>query len=126
MESEKYDLICVNNHLEDGPGSEFTAYCNHHDIHSDTPILLLTSDNGPEESRESLKIDGIIVKRNLNQITDQITHFVETHLDKTFLDGRILFVEDSKVIATIILTQLQQTGYRVDHFTSGEEAWKIF
>jgi DNA-binding NtrC family response regulator len=107
LDSENYDLVCVNNHLEDGPDSEFIAYCNHHDVHSETPILLLTSDDKSEENHKSLKIDEIIVKRNLNQITDQITRFVETHLDKTFLDGRILFVEDSKVIAAIILTQLE-------------------
>jgi DNA-binding response OmpR family regulator len=76
LDSEIHDLIYVDNYLEDGSGYEFIAYCNHHDTHSGTPIVLLTSDNIPEESHESLKIDEIFVNRNLNQITDPITHYV--------------------------------------------------
>ena len=30
VESDPYDIICVDQALKDGSGEEFVAYCNHH------------------------------------------------------------------------------------------------
>lgn len=126
LETETYDLICINQHLEDGSGVDFVEYCNNHKNNSHTPILFLTSNNEPDQKFESLRIREVILKSSLQQISAQIIRFVEHHLDPTFLEGRILLVEDSKSIASIILNLLKLTGYKALHFSSGESAWEAF
>ncbi len=126
VDCEDYDLICVNQHLADGHGIDFVEYCNHHPDHGRTPIMFLTSESGLDEKQFDARIDVVVQKKNLKQISDQITHFVENRLDPLFSGGRILFVEDSKSIARLILSQLESTGYQITHFTSAEKAWIEF
>lgn len=126
LESEKYDLICINQYLEDGLGVEFVTYCNHHHKNEKTPILFLTSDKASVRGIEELRISDVVLKNNRQQITAQITRFVERHLDLLFNEGKILLVEDSMAIASVMLGYLESTGYKVLHFLSGEEAWTAF
>jgi len=53
-------------------------------------------------------------------------HFIDLHLDPVFFEGRILFVEDDAAVASDILSQLQETGYQVSHFTTAEAASSEF
>ena len=126
LDSEIYDIIFVNRHLEDGNGLELVEFCNQHQTNNNAKVLYLNSDSNRADIPSSIEIDEIIVKQNLQQIADQITHFVETHLDPVFSEGRILFVEDSKSIAGMIMSQLTQTGYDVLHFDNAEQAWEEF
>ena len=126
LETEEYDLICVNQHLEDGLGVELVEFCNNHERHQETPVLFLTAQKDLMIDDVPARVDEVVHKLNLQQITDQITHFVELHLDPVFFEGRILFIEDSQSIAMIILSQLEKTGYRVSHFSTAEEAWAEF
>lgn len=126
LETEQYDIICVNQHLEDGAGLELVRFCNGDERHAETPILFLTAEKELMVDDLPARVDDVIHKNNLQQITDHITHFVELHLDPVFFEGRILFIEDSKSIAMIILSQLEKTGYRVSHFGTAEQAWQEF
>ncbi len=126
IESEDYDLICVNQQLQDGSGLDLVEFCNQHAKHKNTPLLLLSADKSLTRDDLSVRVDEVVHKNNLQQIADQITHFVELHLDPVFFEGRILFVEDDEEIAAATLEALQQTGYRVSHFTTAEEAWQVF
>ena len=126
IESEFYDLICINQELKDGSGEEFVAYCNQHQRHKDTPILFLTENRELEAEDLEVRVDGVIHELNEHQIEDQIIHFIDLHLDPIFFEGRILFVEDDARVATEILNQLKKTGYQVSHFTSVEAASKEF
>ena len=126
LETETYDLICINQHLEDGSGIDFVEYCNNHKSCGHTPILFLTSNSQPDQKIESLRIREVILKSSLQQISAQITRFVENHLDPTFLEGRILLVEDSKSMASVILNLVKSTGYKALHFCDGESAWETF
>lgn len=121
-DTEKYDIICVNQTLEDGPGEDFVAYCNTHVRQKDTPILFLTEDTGLEADELPVRVDGVIHELNEHQIEDQVVHFIELNLDPVFYEGRILLVEDDDAIATDILNQLKKTGYRVSYFRSADEA----
>jgi two-component system cell cycle response regulator len=126
LDTESYDLICINQHLEDGSGVEFVEYCNNHKTNHQSPVILLTSSKVPAKEIESLRISEVILKSNRQQLSAQITHFVETHLDPIFHEGRILLIEDSEVVASIILDHLKSTGYKTIHFLSGEDAWAAF
>jgi len=126
VDSETYQVICVNQYLEDGDGRELIRYCNDHEINSEAPILYLTSSEKTEDETDNLCIAEIVVKQNLQQIADQIERFVETRLDPVFSEGRILFIEDSRSIAALIQSHLEQTGYKVSHFDNAEDAWQAF
>jgi two-component system cell cycle response regulator len=121
-DTEKYDIICVNQDLKDGAGEEFVEYCNTHERQKDTPILFLTEDSSLVADELEVRVDGLIHELNEHQIEDQIVHFVELHLDPVFFEGRILLVEDDPEVAKDILNQLKNTGYRVSYYKSADEA----
>jgi len=125
-DSHSYNLICINHILKDGYGSEFVDYCRNRGLNQNTSILYLTSNQNYPEELGSLAIDKFIFKLNKEQITHQITHFIESHLDPIFSEGRILLIEDSKTVAAFILSQLKNTGYQVEHFRNAENAWSFF
>ncbi len=122
VDSENYDIICVNQELKDGSGEEFVAYCNQHATQKDTPILFLTENRELKADQLEVRVDGVIHELNEHQVEDQIVHFIDLHLDPVFFEGRILFVEDDEAVAADILGQLQETGYQVSHFISAEAA----
>lgn len=126
LDTETYDIIFVNHHLQDGTGLDLIAYYRQQSTNSQAKILYLVSASSQSEANDALKVDGIIVKQNLQQITDQIIHFIETRLDPVFSEGRILFVEDSKSIAGLIKSHLAQVEYEVSHFLTAEDAWEEF
>ncbi len=126
VDAAQYQIICVNQHLEDGKGTDLIAHCNQHSLNSNTPILYLTIDDNTADIQESLRIDNIVIKRNLTQISDQIIRFIEKLTDSHRSESRILFIEDSKSVAALINTQLVEAGYNVSHYSSGEQAWDEF
>ena len=126
LTENSYDIICLNENLKDGSGIELAQYCKQNDTLSKIPILFFSSDDDIKDKINHLKIDEIILKHNLQQISDQIIHFLETKLDPVFAEGRILFIEDSKSMAQMIITALSQEGYRVEHFSSAEKALEEF
>ncbi len=123
---EEYDIICVNHELHDGLAEQLVAYCNDHERHKNTPILLLTNNSQLSIKDLPVRVDEVIHRLSREQVGHQIEHFVDLHLDPVFVEGRILFVEDDDAIANVILEILQKTGYRVSHFRSAEEACKEY
>ena len=126
VNSNHYDIICVNHNLKDGSGETLVEYCNQQKRHQNTPILFLSEDAELLPDDLSVRVDGVIHELNGNQVQNQIIHFVDHHLDPVFFEGRILFVEDDEVVVNDILSQLKETGYRVTHFRTADEASEEF
>ena len=126
VNSQDYDVICVNHHLKDGSGLDFVDYCNKHERQKNAAILLLTSNRKSVVSNGSIHVDEVIPKINLQQITDQITRFVDGRFDPVFSEGKILFVEDGHTISTTIMGLLAEKGYSVVHHSKAETAWQAF
>ncbi len=125
-DSQSYDVICISHHLKDGYGGEFVESCRNQGLNQDTPILYLTSNQNFTEKLGALPVDKIIFKLNKQQISHQIVHFIQSHLDPIFSEGRILLIEDSKTVAAVILSVLKNTGYQVERFSNAEDAWSFF
>jgi len=125
LKSTQYDLIMTNHFLEDGSGIDIANFCRE-GLNKDTPILLLSSDTNTEYTDFPDRISDIIIKKNIQQLSDQITHFIEKKLDPTFFEGKILFVEESEDIASVILKHFESTNYHLMHFTCADEAWASF
>lgn len=125
LKHNQYDLILTNHFLEDGSGLDIANFCKNNQ-NQNTPILLLTSDQDLHYTEISSQISGVIHKKNLHQLTDQITHFIETTLDPTFYEGKILLVEESPQIANLLINYFAKTEYKIVHFSSADEAWRAF
>ena len=126
LANERYDLLCLNENLKDGSGIELVRRCKQDQRLREIPILFFTAERGLEHELQSLGVDSIIPKNNLQQISDQIQRFVEERLDPLFREGRILFIEDSDSIAQLIGKSLQGQGYRVEHHEAADRAWQAF
>lgn len=126
VEVHAYDIICISHHLEDGKGTDFVQYCNGLDINNSASILYFTSEKKIDELLKSLRVNEIIFKNNSHQIADQINRFIEVHYDVERSNNRVMFVEDSKTYASIIMPQLKSAGYRVEHFVNADGAWDSF
>ncbi len=124
--SERYDLLCLNEHLKNGSGIELVRACKKSRELADIPILFFTANADLRQQLQQLGVDAVIPKNNLQQITDQIRHFVEERLDPLFREGRILFVEDSESLTRMIGSALQGRGYRVVHYAAADRAWQAF
>ena len=122
----RYDLLCLNEHLSQGSGIELLREARANGWLEGMAVLFFTADKGLDSALEELGVDAVIPKNNLQQISDQIEHFLEHRLDPLFREGRILFVEDSDSIAGVIGSTLRQQGYRVDHFHAADSAWQDF
>ncbi len=125
LKSNQYDLIMTNHFLEDGSGIDIADFCNSGD-NKDTPILLLTSDMNANYTDFPNRISDIIHKKNIQQLSDQIIHFIELKLDPTFFEGKIYLVEESEEIANVIINHFESTDYKIIHFTSADDAWASF
>ncbi|MDJ0832385.1 MAG: diguanylate cyclase [Gammaproteobacteria bacterium] len=126
LQETQYDIICLNEHLQDGSGLELAKFCKADKALRDIPILFLTADDDFTQHNPADYLDTIIYKHNLQQISDQIVHFLEDHLDPVFSEGKILFIEDSKSVAHLIITALEQHNYQVDFHMSADNAWNEF
>jgi len=125
LETNQYDLIMTNHFLEDGSGVDIADFCCT-GLNENTPILLLTSDKNIEYSHFPDRISEIIHKKNIQQLSDQITRFIELKLDPTFFEGKIYLVEETDEIANVIIKHFETTGYKLIHFTSADDAWASF
>lgn len=126
LDNNHYDIICLNDNLKNGSGLELASYCRKHNELKSIPILFFSSDENIAHKIGYLQLEGIIYKRNLQQISEQIIDFLETRFDPHFHEGRILLIEDSDSIGKVIQSALQQKGYKVEYFTSAERAWTEF
>ena len=126
LDQNSYDLICLNEHLKDGSGLLLAQHISQQDRHRTTPLLFLTANPDFEVTQLQTLRAEVIVKRNIQQISDQIVHFLEEQLDPLFGQGRILLVEDSQSIAQMLETALTDQGYQVELFAAAEQAWQEF
>ncbi len=126
VDAEGYEIICINHHLQDGSGLDFVGYCNTHKRQANAAILYLTSDKNAVKATLPVQVDEVIIKVSLQQIADRISHFVDARFDPLFSEGKILFIEDSKTVSTIVNAVLSDTGYRVSHYYNAEDAWQEF
>ncbi len=125
LKSTQYDLIMTNLFLEDGSGLDIADSCQQ-GLNKDTPILLLSNDKNTDYTDFPNRIADVIHKKNIQQLSDQIVHFIELKLDPTFFEGKIYLVEESPDIASTVIKHFESTRYRLVHFTSADEAWASF
>ena len=92
-----------------------------------TPLIMITSNEDKRTLNDAfLKgVTEVFPKHELQKITDFIVQFYMSGNDNK-MSGHILYIEENPSISTITTTALKDSGFTVDHFTSGELGMKAF
>jgi two-component system cell cycle response regulator len=125
MERKRYDLITTSLMLPDKDGLEFSRYVRASSHHHYTPIIVVSGDADSRLLREGFAAG----------VTDYFDKSLGYRAFATFLGdfmqrnsglvGRILYVEDSQLAATMMLRLMERHGLKVVHTTHAEEALQL-
>ncbi|QKT03276.1 diguanylate cyclase [Ectothiorhodospiraceae bacterium 2226] len=116
------DLVSTSLMLPDMDGLDFAAQVRRLQGRRYTPLVLVSSQDDPDLLRKGLKAgvtDYFDKSRGYKAFGEFVRIFIRRHAR---LEGRLLYVEDSRTTAAVIRPLLEQQGLEVEHTASGEEA----
>jgi two-component system cell cycle response regulator len=126
LEKNTYNLILAGQSIFDDTGKEFVEYCSSHTLSS--PIILLTSE--PNETllknARNAGITDIFPKTNFTHLRESIRYYIEGETQIDIEGGRVIYIEDSRSIAHVVIGYLERMNLEVSHFTNAEAAIAAF
>jgi two-component system cell cycle response regulator len=125
-DQENFSLICCSNDLEDLSGCGFCGQLRSKDGYEFCAVLILTMQDEPRVLKQAMLAGAtdIFRKSALTELENYLHQFVARETRE--LMGRVLFIEDSRVLLAIVLDMLTDMGLDVDAFTLAEDAWQAF
>jgi len=127
LEKNSYNLILAGQSIFDDSGKQLAEYCSSHAF--STPIILLTSE--PNETllknAHNAGITDIFPKTNFTYLRESIRYYIggdETQVD--IEGGRVIYIEDSRSVAHVVIGYLERMNLEVSHFTNAEAAIAAF
>lgn len=122
----RYRLVCCADNLKDFASSEFSSQLRALSGYDFATLLILTEQDNSRLLKQALLAGAtdIFSKHDLAEM--------ETYLDRLSqresrqLSGRVLFIEDSRVLQTIVIDLLTDMGLDVDAYNYAESAWDAF
>lgn len=126
LRSRHIDLVCVSLSLPDMDGIDFCRELRKLPQLSTMPVILLTSteDKGARQSAFEAGVTEIHNKTDVEGLLARVQKFV-SELSRN-ISGRVLYIEDSSVVAHVMVKILKNMKLEVDHFTSADEAYEAF
>ena len=127
-EAEAFDLICSSYLLPDMSGIDFARLLRKNGRQR-LPIILLTSEEDTGVLVKALRagITETFPKSNLLELEEFLVDFSDSsRTTTTGLNGRVLYVEDSRSAAHVVNKYLAKMGLNVDHFPDAEQALDAF
>jgi two-component system, cell cycle response regulator len=126
LNQRQVDLVCVSLTLPDFDGIEFCRRVRKLARQNKLPVILLTSTEDKHARQEAFEagITEIHPKTNIQDLFNQAARFIER--DRREVSGRVLYVEDSSVVAHVMLRILKGMGLEVEHFRSASAALGAF
>lgn len=123
---QRFTLICCAYHLPDITGSDFCSKIRAIQGYDFSSVLVFAEEDNGRMLKQALLAGAtdIFSKNELDDLKVYLDRIVEREQRK--LSGRVLFIEDSRVLQEIILDLLTDMGLDVDAYTHGEEAWEAF
>lgn len=120
------DLVCVSLTLPDIGGIEFCRQVRGLRQGRRVPLIILTSTEDKQVRMEAFEAGAtdIFSKTNIDDLFSQAARYIEG--GKKHISGRVLYVEDSSVVAHVMLRILKELGLEVDHFKSAADAFEAF
>ncbi|PHS24352.1 MAG: diguanylate cyclase response regulator [Methylophaga sp.] len=123
---QRFTLVCCAYHLPDITGSDFCSKIRSVAGYDFSSVLVFAQEDNGRMLKQALLAGAtdVFSKNDLDDLKVYLNRFVEREQRK--LSGRVLFIEDSRVLQEIILDLLTDMGLDVDAYTHGEEAWQAF
>lgn len=122
LETNQYGLILAGQHIFDESGAQFAECCKK--SRGDCPIILLTSE--PNETllknAHNAGIIDIFPKTNFTYLRESLRYYIEGQTNIDIEGGRVIYVEDSRSVAHVVISYLKKINLNVTHFTNAESA----
>ena len=127
LKQQSFDLIFVAMHLLDMDGPMFSSHLRANARTRQTPLIMITSNKDKRTFNHAfLKgVTEVFPKHELQKITDFIVQFYMSG-NGNKMSGDILYIEDNPSTSAITTTALKDSGFMVDHFTTGELGMEAF
>lgn len=126
LQQNSYDLLCLNLQLPDMNGLELSRRLRAETRTALLPIILLTADENPSTIKEGLEagVTEILSKSNYAELRHAFKQLISGM--RAEVTGRVLYIEDSPMVAQLTLQLLNKMGLVVDHFIRADLAWDQF
>lgn len=125
LEHEQFSLVTTALMLPDADGLELCRQIRASKRHHYTPVIVISSDADERLVREGYAA-GVTDYFDKSQGFVALGQFVKNFLERNMaLYGRVLYIEDSRTIATLTKNILQMHGLEVTHVTSAEEGLEL-
>jgi two-component system cell cycle response regulator len=120
------DLICVSLSLPGLDGINFTKAVRLQPQHKNIPVILLTAteEKVVREKAFGAGVTEIHNKKDVDAIVKRVKKYAREARER--VSGRVLYVEDSNVVAHMMLKILKEMHLETVHFTSADEAYEAF
>ncbi len=125
LERSHFDLITTALMLPDKDGLELCRYVRASKHHHYTPTIVVSGDADTRLLREGFAAgvtDYFDKSLGYHAFASFIMDFAQRH---SGLVGRILYVEDSQLTATVMLRLMERHGLQVTHTTNAEQAIQL-
>jgi two-component system cell cycle response regulator len=123
----RFNLVCCcNDSQADISGSEFCSKLRAMPGYDYVPVIVLAVEYSPRTLKQALLAGAtdIFSKNESTELEIYIQRLAEREVRQ--LSGRVLFIEDSRVLQEIIIDLLTDMGLDVDAYTHAEDAWEAF
>ena len=126
VDQKQFSLICCNNSLPDLSGSDFCGQLRAMPNYEFCSVLILSEQEDARSLKQGLLAGAtdIFPKSDLDDLEAYLHQFMARETRE--LIGRVLLIEDSRVLQAIVLDMLTDMGLDVDAFTRAEEGWEAF
>lgn len=128
LRQDSFDLVCIAMYLEDMDGFMFSSHLRADTRTRQLPLIMITSNEDKESLNNAiiLGVTEVFSKDEIEKITKYAKQFSLSRGFNDKMDGRILYIEDSMVIAGITSKLLTSHGFVIDHFVTGEQGVSAF
>ncbi len=122
LETRRFDLITTALMLPDCDGLELTRRIREHPDHRYTPVVVVSGDANSRLLREGFNA-GVTDYFDKSLGYQAFVDFVQAFTSRTAgLVGHVLYVEDSRTAAAVVIKIMERHGLKVTHTTTAEEA----
>ena len=123
---QHYRLVCSADNLPDYSSSELCSVIRSINGYEFSTFLVLAEQDDANLLKQAL-LAGATDLFNKHDLSDMETYLGRlTQRETRQLTGRVLFIEDSRVLQTIVLDLLTDMGLDVDAYNDAESAWEAF
>ncbi len=125
-QNESFRLVCCSQNLPDIRGCELCGQLRSIVGYDFSSILVLTDEDNSRVLKQALLAGAtdIFSKNDLDELTTYIQRYADR--ERRQLSGRVLLIEDSRVVQEIVLDLVTDMGLDVDAYTHAEGGWEAF